>query len=57
MDYSEVSSKLNYNTEKPFQQLTTKIIEEGLANDELEINRVGMTRLASWKHHAKGCEC
>ena len=55
MDYSEVSSKLNYNTEKPFQQLTTKIIEEGLANDESEINRVGMTRLASWKHHAKGC--
>jgi hypothetical protein len=57
MDYAEVSSKLKYNTDIPFEQLTSRIISANAANNIEPLERTGLTRLASWKYHAKKCEC
>ena len=57
MDYVEVSAKLGYNIDKPFELLTQKIVSQESEEDEEVVMRRGVTRLASWKNHVNSCQC
>ena len=57
MDYYEVSAKLGYNIDRPFEQLTQKIVSVEYDKDEDEAVRRGVTKLSSWKNHINSCQC
>ena len=57
MDYVQVSAKLGYNIEKPFELLTQNIVSQESEEDEEVVARRGVTRLSSWKSHVNSCQC